>query len=205
MNNEEKDASNVEDQKLIGLFLSGKSNAFDKIVLKYQDQVYNLCCRMIANEEDATDCAQETFVKVFRSLHQFKSQSRFFTWLYRIAVNVCKNKLSSKAYKKSQQILSIDEPDKMREIQAPDMSYDSLEKKDRYKLLERAISQLSEEHKALLLLFDHERLSYEEIQNITGLKLGTIKSRLARAREMVKKILEKLNKDNIKDHSILKK
>jgi len=88
-----------EDSVIIKAFLAETPGAFDKLVLKYQDMIFNVCYRILGDYEDADDCAQETFIKVYRSLKSFRFESGFSTWIYRIAVNTCKNKLSSMKYR----------------------------------------------------------------------------------------------------------
>ena len=88
--------ANDEDALLVRAFNSGEKPAFDKLVLKYKDKVFNICYRFLNDYEEANDCAQETFVKIYRSLKNFRFESSFSTWLYRIAVNTCKNKITSR-------------------------------------------------------------------------------------------------------------
>jgi RNA polymerase sigma-70 factor (ECF subfamily) len=87
------------DSKLVAAFQSGSLHVFDELVVRHQNRVFNLCFRILGHYEDADDCTQETFIKVYRSLAKFRFRSAFSTWLYRIAVNTCKNRLASAGYR----------------------------------------------------------------------------------------------------------
>jgi len=181
-----------EDQSLIQAFCARQDNdAFDRLVIKYQDKVFNLCYRFMGNYHDANDCAQDTFIKVYRSLSKFKGQSEFSTWLYRIAVNTCKNRLSSLTYRVSKMMVRLDKPraEIKDEAHSPEAS---LEKSEKNELIQKAIDELSADHKEVVVLRDVEGLSYEEVAEITGYNIGTVKSKLARARERLRNKLRGL-------------
>lgn len=180
-----------EDSGLVKNFQEGRNtlNAFDKLVIRYKDRVFHLCYRFLGDYEEANDAAQETFVKVYKSLKGFRLESSFSTWLYRIAVNTCKNKLSSVEYRYKKKTVSIDEPKHLEEgdcaIELKDPSpstSEELENKEKGALIQNAIDSLPEEQRAVVVLRDIEALSYEEISRITGYNLGTVKSKLSRAR-----------------------
>ena len=185
-----------EETLLIRAFCGGDKAAFDNLVLKHKDRVFNLCYRLLGDYEEANDSAQETFIKVYGSLKKFRFESAFSTWLYRIAVNTCKNKLKSSAFRQKRRMVSLDNPvfvnsispgrDIQDESQSPAMA---LEKKERMKVIQEAINGLSPEQKEVVTLRDIEGFSYEEVAEITGFNLGTVKSRLARARQELKKRL----------------
>jgi RNA polymerase sigma-70 factor (ECF subfamily) len=204
---EEKDLNDLEsirseksddDSRLVALFRDGDRIAFDRLVLKYQKQILALCIRMLGNQSDGEDMAQETFVKVYTSIGQFKGYSQFSTWLYTIAINTCRNSGQSwwnRMWKKS---LKLDKPviGKDGEEITPELSdtrmlpSKELEKKRRSILIENAINKLPVIHKELVLLRDFHEKSYEEIEMITGVTQGTIKSRLARARAALQEELK---------------
>lgn len=193
-------AQSQEDAALVKAFRTAKDKvAFDQLVLKYKDMVFNVCYRMLGDYEEANDCAQETFVKVYRSLKNFRFKSTFTTWLYRIAVNTCKNKLTSIGYKYSKKMIRLDKPIQTREgsclIEIVDGSpspVKELEIKEKGQLIQKAIDSLPEEQKTVVVLRDIEGLSYEEIANITGHNPGTVKSKLARARRHLREKLREL-------------
>lgn len=187
-----------DDRAIIEAFQSEHNkDAFDKLVVKYQNMVFNLCYRFMGNCEDASDCAQDTFVKVYRALEYFRFDSEFSTWLYRIAVNTCKNKLSSLAYRFSKIMVRID---KLRGVTGDDPPVEikdesrspeaEFEKTEKSKLIQKAIDSLPEEQKIVVVLRDIEGLSYDDISEITGYNLGTVKSKLYRAREVLRNKLK---------------
>jgi len=193
------------DRDLIIAFLKGDSVSFDRLVLKYQKRVINLCYRLLGDYDEANDTAQETFVKVYRSLKNFRFQSSFSTWIYRIAVNTCKNKLGSFNYRFHKRMVRLNGGHhseggtfvtQLNGRSTPPLN--GLIKKEREAIIQRAINSLSKNQKAVLVLRDIEGHSYEEIACITGNTLGTVKSRLARAREELKKKLKGIYIDEVR-------
>jgi RNA polymerase sigma-70 factor, ECF subfamily len=181
-----------EDSLLVARFKEGvqAESAFDALVIKYKDRVYNLCYRFVGNYEDADDCAQEVFVRVYRFLKDFRGESVFATWLYRITVNVCKNKRLSQEYRNRRNTLSLDVPLETDEgevkIEVKDESLSpavAFETKEKRALIQEAIAALPEDQREIVVLRDIEGLSYEEIARVTGMNVGTVKSKLSRARD----------------------
>jgi RNA polymerase sigma-70 factor (ECF subfamily) len=185
------DRSYNEDNDLIGAFQAGDKSAFDDLVRKHQDRIFNLCYWLLGDYQEANDCAQDTFIKIFRNLVKFRFESTFLTWAHRIAVNTCKNRLKSFHYRFSRKLARRDNSGRSPgsvdaiadETGSPEMA---LEKKERRYLIRRAINALPAEKKTVVVLRDIQGLSYEEIVKITGLKPGTLKSKLARARQDLK-------------------
>ncbi|MGD2126907.1 MAG: sigma-70 family RNA polymerase sigma factor [Desulfobacteraceae bacterium] len=185
-----------EDATLVKAFQAGHRAAFDKLVLKHKNRCFNLCYWFLGDYHEANDSAQETFIKLYRSLKRFRFESAFSTWLYRIAINTCKNKLKSSAYRQRAKMVSLDNPGEQEgglsavEIQdASPSPFGELEKKERMTIIKAAIDSLPAEHKEVVTLRDIEGLPYEEIVQVTGLNIGTVKSRLARARLDLRKKL----------------
>jgi len=185
-----------EDAILIRAFQGGDKAAFDEIVLKHQHKLFNLCYRFLGDYQEANDSAQETFLKVYRSLKKFRFESSFSTWLYRIAVNTSKNKLKSAEYRHKKKTVSLDnlvsQYNGSPAIKIQDETHSpamELEKKERIRVIQEAINALPPEQKAVVTLRDIEGFSYEEIVEITGFNPGTVKSRLARARMDLRKKL----------------
>jgi len=183
------------DFDLIEKTLKGDNAAFDKLVLKYQDRIFNTAYRMLGSYEEAKDASQEAFVNAYRSLGNFRKESSFYTYLYRIAINLCKNRL--KRLNRESKFVSVDTPistedGEIRLEIADDTSSprEALDIKDRQARIQEAINSLDEEHKAVLVLRDIEGASYEGISQMLGLNMGTIKSRLHRARYMLKEKLK---------------
>jgi RNA polymerase sigma-70 factor (ECF subfamily) len=170
--------------------------AFREIVETYGDRVYNLTYRMLGNREEAEDLSQEVFITVFKSIDSFRGDSKFSTWLYRIAVNHCKNRIKYLARRHDRDQSEYDE-EALREQAAgaatapnpsprPDKQLEGVELEQ---IMQRCIAQLEEEHRLVIVLRDVEDLSYEEICAITNLPTGTVKSRLHRARLALKKMM----------------
>ena len=176
--------------------------AFSEVVRLYQHKVYNLLYRMIGSHEEAEDLAQEVFVTVFKSIDSFRGESKFSTWLYRVAANHCKNRikyLSRRSRTSGDGLDGVPEHSMEDAGSAPLQSHIDgpekiLEGLQLEKLLAQAIAALDEEHRLLIVLRDVEELSYQEIGEITGLNEGTVKSRLHRARMAIKEHIERNTK-----------
>lgn len=170
--------------------------AFNEIVLRYKDKVYNYIYRMVRNATDAEDLTQETFVRAYLSLHSFQSRASLNTWLFRIATNLCID--HSRRAKRNQGLVTSLSPDNEEEEEGlqrdiPDATFDPqrlLLNKELGEKLEKALQELPEKLRMVVLLYDVEGLSYEEIAAITGCPLGTVKSRLFNARAVLRRKLE---------------
>jgi len=189
------------DSALVRAFNAGQKDAFDLLVLRHKDRIFNLCLWYLGDYQEANDIAQEIFIKVFRSLGMFKFKSAFSTWLYRIAVNTCKNRLKSMEFRFKKRMRRLNHPgisqsnNPSAEIasEIADESgspLDRLEKKERAIRVRKTINALPDKKKTMIILRDIEGFSYAEICMITGLKPGTVKSRLARARLTLKEKLK---------------
>lgn len=180
----------IDEKKLIERVLAGDHDAFAQLVEAYEDKVYNLCLRMCSDREDARDLAQEAFLKAWRGLRFYKQEAAFSTWLYRLTSNVCIDYLRQK---KRHAAVSLTVPDE-EEVQldvpdpapTPEQQAFSTETKE---AVAAAMAQLEEDFRLVLTLRVVEELSYDEIAEITDLKVGTVKSRIARAREKLRKLL----------------
>ena len=177
------------DAALVRAIQAGDIAAFDQLVLKHKDKLFNLVYWFLGDYQEANDCAQETFIKVFKSLKKFRFESAFSTWLYRIAMNTCKNRLKSSAYRWKKKTVPLENPEGSNggnfafAIRNDSTSpVKELEKKERMMLIQKSINSLPEEQKRVVVLRDIQGLSYDEIADISGLNLGTVKSRLARGR-----------------------
>jgi RNA polymerase sigma-70 factor (ECF subfamily) len=185
-----------DDGVLVRAFQAGNRAAFDRLVLKHKDKVFNLCYWFLGDYHEANDSAQDAFLRAYQSLMKFRSESTFSTWLYRIAVNTCKNRLKSSDYRRKKKMVWLDNPAnseaRSTAVEIEDESPSpliELEKKERLALIKRAINTLPTEQKSVVVLRDIEGLSYDDVSSITGLNLGTVKSRLARARLGLRKKL----------------
>ncbi|HRU06651.1 MAG TPA: sigma-70 family RNA polymerase sigma factor [Candidatus Brocadiia bacterium] len=167
----------------------GEVAAFDRLTLKYQDRVYTLAYRLTGNPEDALDVAQEAFLKAFRSLSGFHGASRFYTWIYRIVVNTAISWRRSGASRPRPLSLGDgDEGAAAVESAEPD-PVESAQNAEETRLVEEAIAGLDAEHRAILVLRDVEGKNYDEIACILDCPRGTVKSRLHRARRLLRDAL----------------
>jgi len=181
-----------DDLRLIMRFKAGDLSAFEELVVKYQDRIYNLCRYKLGNARDADDAAQDIFIKAFRNLKDFKPEKTFYTWLYRIGINTCldyrRKSFSASSFLQSlswgitspsDQSLSDTTPEKLYEL------------KETRKSVEFALAKLPEKLRAVIILREIEQLTYEEIAEIMNSSIGTVKSRISRARATLREILIK--------------
>jgi len=185
-----------EDAELIKAFQAGKKAAFDELVLSHKDKVFNLCYWFVGDYQDANDLAQDVFFKAFKALKNFRFESAFSTWIYRIAVNTCKNRLKSFQYRLKKKFVHLNNTAAAKNNPGVEIADESsspeieLGRKEKSRLIQTAINSLSAEKKAVVVLRDIEGLSYEEISSVTGFNLGTVKSKLARARQDLREKLK---------------
>lgn len=186
-----------EDAILVKEFQAGEKAAFDRLVMHHKDRLFNICYWMLGDYQEANDTSQDIFIKAYRGLGGFRFQSTFFTWLYRIAVNTCKNKLSSLEHRQQKKMVRLDNPganDNAETTMAIEDETQSpvrqLEKKERATLLKKAIDALPSDQKTVVVLRDIQGLAYEEIAVVTGFNLGSVKSKLSRARLGLKERLK---------------
>ncbi len=182
----------AEDHQLITECLQGDPTAFGVLVRRYQDRLYNTVYRMVGSTEDAQDVVQEAFLNAYQALDGFKGDSLFFTWLYRIAVN------TAISYKRKRRIaLSLDAGRNGDQgIELPDPSEfnrpgHALEQAEQERRIQTALNRLSAEHRAVLIMKDMEGQKYEAMAAILQVPIGTIRSRLHRARLELRDLLEK--------------
>ena len=181
------------EQLLLERAKAGDVAAFEKLIEAYQKKIFNLAYRMTGNFDDAGDMAQEALVRIFKSIANFREQSSFSTWVYRITTNVCLDELRKKKNKK---VYSLDEEIHAEdgEIQRQIMSDDPLpdeiaEKEELKRIVNSAINSLPEEQKIVITLRDLQGLSYDEISEVLDCPVGTVKSRINRARQALKNVL----------------
>ena len=184
----------IAERELLERCRRGDAAAFETLVSAYEQKVLNLAYRMMGNRQDAEDMTQDIFLKVYRSVGNFKENSSFSTWLYRVATNVCLDALRKR--KKSQNDVSIQQrgdDDSDYELSIPNDApspFEMAQRKEAMAALETALKSLSPDQRMAVTLRDIDGLSYEEIARITRSSLGTTKSRINRARLALRKILE---------------
>ena len=184
----------MSEEQLIRRAQQGDNGAFEELLLLHQKKVYNLCLRMSANPDDALDLSQEAFLRAWRSLGQYQFEASFSTWLFRLTSNICIDFLRRKKRRQETSLTeSYDGSDEGAELSVPDAQpgpeQQALTNETKIELA-RAMEQLSPEHREILQLRVIEDLQYEQIADILGVRVGTVKSRLARARLSFRKILK---------------
>lgn len=167
--------------------------AFTALVLRYQDRVFNLTRRLLGRHEEARDVTQEVFVAVFEKIDSYRGESSLTTWIYRIAANQAKNRIKYLAHRQDGRRENLDDmvrPPSVNPLSTAIPRPDEAFARDRVaRLVDRALGELDEEQRIVLVLRDIEGQSYEDIAAITGLNLGTVKSRLHRGRLRMKELL----------------
>ena len=181
---------NADDHRLIVECLQGRHAAFGELVCRYQDRLFNTVYRLLGNAEDAQDVVQEAFLSAFQSLDSFKGDSQFYTWLYRIAFNTAVSLKRKQRVALSMHGLREDggeiEPPDPSEFSQPDHALQQAEEERR---IQRALNRLSPEHRAVLILKDMEGEKYETMAEVLQVPIGTIRSRLHRARLELRELL----------------
>lgn len=179
----------MTDTELVSKIKKGDMTAFDKLVEEYNKRVINIAYSLLSDREDALDAAQEVFVKVYKNIGSFRGESTVSTWIYRITKNVCTDILR----KRRAAVISLDnEDDESPRLEIADESTSPeqvAERNEKIAIVRKAIATLDENQRTLVTLYDINGLSYEEISAILKCPLGTVKSRLYRARESLRKIL----------------
>ncbi len=188
----------IDDAVLVEKCRLGDSLAMERLILKYQNRIYNVILKICTNPDDAAELTQDTFVKVIEAIDKFRGQSSFYTWLFRIAVNLTLNycQRSAKLDLKSLDAEKYEHEgaaQALKDFLSDDDSLDPAEVAQNKELTEIAIKSLSElddSQRAVVVLRDVEGMNYAQIASVLGTELGTVKSRLSRARGNLRKILE---------------
>lgn len=187
----------TNDQHYINLILKGDANAFSVIVDRYKDLVFTLTIRMLKNREEAEEVSQDTFIKVFKSLNRFKGDSKFSTWIYKIAYNTSLDRL--KKNKKHSNDVAIDEFTE-HELNTIDNALVNLENKEREKTIQDCIALLPSDDSFLITLYYFEDQSLEEMSQAMGLTPNNVKVKLFRSRKKLAFILKQKLEPEIIEH-----
>ena len=191
-------ANEKTDQELVDSVKAGNKAAFDLLVIKYQQRIINLVSRFVRNHSDALDVTQEAFIKAYRALPNFRGDSAFYTWLYRIAVNTAKNHLAQQSRRPSGINADIDEVEQFEGETAltENATPERLMQRDQIQsTVVKAIENLPEDLKVAITLREVEGLSYEDIATVMECPIGTVRSRIFRAREAIDNDLRPLIQD----------
>jgi RNA polymerase sigma-70 factor (ECF subfamily) len=186
----------INDAVLVQQWQSGDLRAMERLILKYQNRIYNVIQKICANADDAAELTQETFVKIIENIGKFEHRSSFYTWAFRIAVNLTLNYCHRRA-KLGMGSIDVQTDDEgrlsLRDILANEASPEPgqiAENAELCELVVRALLRLDDEHRAVIVLRDIENMSYADISSVLNVELGTVKSRISRARSRLRDILE---------------
>ncbi len=181
------------DEVLVQKTKNGDLDAFDELVRRYEGKIYGLAYRFMGNHADASDLAQDTFIRVYQALAGFRGDAAFSTWIYRIAANICRDELRKRQRRRS---VSMDEMIDASPANVPtaDGSYSPEETVQRYEVqrqVQFCLNELSDDHRLVLVMREIQGLSYEEIAGALQCSMGTVKSRISRARSALKDKMSK--------------
>lgn len=185
----------MDEPRLIKRAQNGDSKAFELLIEAHFKKIYNIAYRIAGNPDDASDMTQEVMIKLFRNINSFGGNSKFSTWVYRVATNTCLDELKKLRRHSTYSInseINTGDGEFLYEVEdtspTPDLEVERSELAD---MVAKAITALNPEHRAIITLRDIQEFSYEEIANILNISEGTVKSRISRARMQLKKILER--------------
>ena len=192
----EQSGNNAElDKELVLRVQQGDKSAYDLLVIKYQHRIIQLVNRYVKDPSEAQDVAQESFIKAYRALGNFRGDSAFYTWLYRIAINTAKNYLVSRSRRYSDYQIDVQDAEQVEnapQLKAMDTPENLLLNDEIVKVIKAAIEKLPEEMKVAIMLREFEGMSYEDIAQTMECPVGTVRSRIFRAREAIDEKLSPL-------------
>lgn len=180
--------------ELIRRCQAGHTASFDRLVRQHYQLAYNIAYRMLADADRAADATQAAFIRAFRALDDFRAEASFSTWLYRIVTNVCLDQIRQAQKQPASLTLLADDQTTLEQRTIPDEQADPAahaEQHQRQQLVHGALQRLTSEHRAVVVLYDLNGFSYQEIAEMLDIPPGTVKSRLNRARLVLKELLQK--------------
>ena len=189
----------IDDVDLVNQFRQGDSDAMERLILKYQNRIYNVILKICSDPDDAAELTQETFVKVIENIHKFEGRSKFYTWAFRVAVNLTLNycqrnaKLTLSSLDAERDQYNSQQMQVLKEFLSDDNSPDPetvAQNKELCEMAIQALMKLDEAQRAVVVLRDIEGMNYAQIADVLKIELGTVRSRLSRARGRLRKILE---------------
>jgi RNA polymerase sigma-70 factor (ECF subfamily) len=194
-----KDYSSTDDKSLVRAAQRGDMAAFEELVARHRDRIYARAYSMMRNEEEAVDLSQEAWVKGWQRLRQFQGDASFGTWMTRIVINLCLDQLRKQKRQRTESIEAMDEESGGVERQMPVITVNptaGLERVELRQRIDRALGQLSYEHRTVLVLHEFEEMEYKEIAKTMGCSIGTVMSRLFYARRKLAVLLADLKQQN---------
>jgi RNA polymerase sigma-70 factor (ECF subfamily) len=197
----EKDHSSDDERTLVRAAQQDDMAAFEELVARHRDRVYARAYSMMRNEEEALDLSQEAWVKGWQRLRQFQGEAGFGTWMTRIVINLCLDELRRQKRHRSESIEAMDEDSGGVERQMPVVTVNptsGLERAELRQRIDRALGQLSHEHRTVLVLHEFEEMEYKEIAKTVGCSIGTVMSRLFYARRKLAALLADLKRQDLK-------
>src|SRR6266404_5501347 len=195
----EKDYSSAEDQKLVRVAQKGDMAAFEELVARHRDKIYARALSMMRNEQEAIDLSQEAWVKGWQRLKQFQGEASFATWMTRIVINLCLDQLRKQKRQRTESIEAMSEESGGVERHMPVIAANptaGLERRELRERIERALNQLSYEHRTVLVLHEFEEMEYRQIAKTMDCSIGTVMSRLFYARRKLAALLVDLKKSD---------
>ncbi len=195
----EKDHSSAEDQKLVRAAQKGDMAAFEELVARHRDKIYARALSMMRNEQEAIDLSQEAWVKGWQRLKQFQGEASFGTWMTRIVINLCLDQLRKQKRQRTESIEAMTEESGGVERHMPVLTVNptaGLERQELRQRIDRALSQLSYEHRTVLVLHEFEEMEYKQIAKAMDCSIGTVMSRLFYARRKLAALLVDLKKSD---------
>lgn len=194
------DNSSVSDEKLVKAAQRGDMPAFEELVARHRDKIYARAFSMMRSEEDAVDLSQEAWVKGWQRLKQFQGDSSFVTWMTRIVINLCLDQLRKQKRQRSESIESLEEESGGVERQMPTVVInptEGLERRELRQRIDKALGQLSHEHRTVLILHEFEELEYKEIAKRMECSIGTVMSRLFYARRKMANLMASYKREEM--------
>ena len=193
----DKDHTSTDDKSLVQAAQKGDMGAFEELVARHRDKIYARAYSMMRNEEEAIDLSQEAWVKAWQRLKQFQGESSFGTWMTRIVINLCLDQLRRHKRQRAESIEAMDEESGGVERHMPVVTINptaGLERNELRQRIDKALGQLSHEHRTALVLHEFEEMEYKEIAKTMGCSIGTVMSRLFYARRKMAALLSDLKK-----------
>ena len=196
----QQDYSSISDEKLVRAAQKGDMAAFEELVARHRDKIYARAFSMMRNEDEAIDLSQEAWVKGWQRLKQFQGESSFVTWMTRIVINLCLDQLRKQKRHRAESIELMEEESGGVERQMPVVMVnptEGLERKELRQRIDRALGQLSNEHRTVLILHEFEELEYKEIAKKMGCSIGTVMSRLFYARRRMANLMASYKREEL--------